>query len=315
MIHVGPGKPGSAKVTEQQILNPITGSLENLRTLEIKGDNNSSNHYTLALLKKPTYSNFNFSTRFKIIEGKGIRAAGIVFRMQANMQDYYLFAIKPVSKEVFWTVFKDNQPVNGIRLNEENFNSPEDGWQSLNLLCKNDKISWTLNHRKDFLDYNEDKVPDYRDGLIGFWVRSDSRVIFSVPEVLTHREYQQKQLSALLRNISNEKKRILSLQLASRIADEKTPIVIASLNNEDINQPAHEVVAKVLEKKENYFGHKNSVSTVTVPVRDRNGIIIAVARMRLNKGTQATKNQDVAFGINVANLIQSKIGDRELLLK
>ena len=105
ILHVGPGKPGSAKVTEQHILNPITGSLEKLRTLEIKGDNKSSNHYTLVILKKPTYSNFNFSTRFKVIEGEGIPAAGIMFRMQDNLKDYYLLAVKPVSKEAFWTVF------------------------------------------------------------------------------------------------------------------------------------------------------------------------------------------------------------------
>ena len=315
LIHVGPGNPGSAKVSEQQILNPITGSLENLRTLEIKGGNKSSNHYTLVLLKEPTYSNFNFSTRFKVIEGKGIRAAGMVFRMQENLEDYYLLAVKPVSKEAFWTVFKNNQAVKGFRFDEENFTSPKDGWQSVNLICKDNKISWTLNHREDFVVYKADKLPDYRDGLIGFWVRSDSRVLFVNPEVLTLKQHQQKKLSEFLRKISKENKRILSLQLAANNAKDKKPIVIASLNKKDINQHAHEVISEVLEKKENYFGHNNGISTVTVPVRDRNGNVIAAARMRLVNGSQNTKKDDLAYGTKISKLIQARILTQEPLFR
>ena len=315
LIHVGPGKPGSAKVTEQQILNPITGSQENLRTLEIRGGNKSPNHYTLVLLEKPNYSNFNFSTRFKVIEGEGIRAAGLVFRMQENLKDYYLLAVKPVSKEAFWTVFKNNQAVKGFRFDEENFTSPKDGWQSVNLNCKDNKISWTLNHREDFVVYKADKLPDYRNGLIGFWVRSDSHVLFVNPEVLTLKEHQQKQLSEFLKNISTENKRILSLQLAANTAKGKKPIVIASLNKKDVNQQAHEVISEVLEKQENYFGYKNGISTVTVPVRDRNGDVIAVARMRLVKGAQNTKKDDLAYGTKIAKLIQAKISAQEPLFR
>ena len=315
IIHAGPGQPGIAKVMERQILNPITGAMEKLRTLEVRGADKHPQHYTLVLLEKPTYGNFAYSTRFKVVGGTGIRAAGIVFRMQDNMKDYYLLAVKPISKEAFWTVFKDSKPVKGFRFDEENFTAPKDGWQSVNLLCKDNKISWALNHREDFVTYNAEKVPDYRNGLIGFWVRSDSRVLFVEPEVLTLKEHRQKQLSALLRKISLENKRILSLQLAARSTKGKIPIVVASLNAKEIGQQAHGVVSEVLEKKENYYGQQKGVSTVTLPLKDRNGIIIAVARMRLNNGAKTTKSQDLVYGKNIGKLIQAEIPDLESLLK
>ena len=307
IIHVGPGHPGSVKVMERQVPNPNTGALEDLRTLEIRGATKHPQHYTLALLKKPTYGNFTYSTRFKVLGGTGIRAAGIVFRMQDNMKDYYLLAVKPASKEAFWTVFKDNKPVQGFRFDEENFTAPKDGWQSVNLLCKNNKISWTLNHREDFVTYKPEKVPDYRDGLIGFWVRSDSHVLFVEAEALTLKEHQQKQLSAILRKISLENKRVLSLQIAARSTKGKSPFVVASLNAKEIGRQAHEVVSEVLDKEENYYGQKKGVSTVTIPLKDRNGMIFAAARMRLDSGFKTTKSQDLVYSKNIGRLIQSKI--------
>ena len=313
LIHVGPGKPGSAIVTEQQILNRITGSLEKLRTLEIKGNNKSPNHYTLVLLKKPTYSNFNFSTRFKIIEGDGIRAAGIFFRMQDNLKDYYLLAVKPVTKEAFWTVYKDNLAIRGFRYDEENFSPPKDGWQTISLLCKGNKISWTLNDREDFLAYNTETVPDYRAGLIGFWVRSDSRVLFVNSEVLTLKEHRQKQLSMFLRKISLDHRRILSLQIATRDNKNKMPIVFASLNPKEIGQEAHDIVSKVLEKKQTYYGEKKDVFTITAPLYDRNATTIAVIRMRVKTIPKSTKPQDLIYGKKIIKLIEQQVPDRESL--
>ena len=91
--------------------------------------------------------------------------------------------------------------------------------------------------------------------------------------------------------------------------------MIASLNKKDINRQAHEVISKVLEKKENYFGYNNGISTVTVPVQDRNGDIIAVARMRLKKGSQNTKKDDLAYGNKIAKSIQAKILIQEPLFR
>ena len=207
IIRVGPGKPGTAKVIKAAVPNQSTGALEEQRVLEITGGDSNSSHYTLLLLEKPKQKNFTYSTRFRITKGTGIRAAGIFFRMQPNQKNYYLLAVKPAAKEAFWTVYKNNLPVKGFRYDDDQFTPPKDGWQSIKLTCENNNLEWTLNHRRDFVTYDPKKVPDYRDGTIGYWVRSDSQVQFAVPRINTLQEERKLQLVNLLLIIQNINKK------------------------------------------------------------------------------------------------------------
>ena len=315
IIHVGPGKPGTAKVIKAAVPNATTGVLEDQRVLEVTGGDSNSNHYTLLLLEKPKQKNFVCSTRFKITNGTGVRAAGLVFRMQPNHKDYYLLAIKPLSKEAFWTVFNNNLPVKGFRYDGKQFAPPKDGWQSLKLTCENNNLKWTLNHRRDFVTYDPKKVPDYRDGTVGYWVRSDSKVQFATPRINTLQEERKLQLVNLLHKITRDNGRILSLQIAARPKEGRAPVVVASIDPMEIGKPAHEVVTKVLEKKENFHGMENGITTVTVPIRDHNGEAIAVARMRLRSKKAPNKREDLAYGNDIAKHIQAETHDHEFLFK
>jgi len=315
IIHVGPGKPGTAKVIKADVPNQSTGAPESQRVIEITGGDPNTRHYTLLLLEKPKQKDFVYSTRFKIIKGTGVRAAGIIFRMQPNRKDYYLLAVKPNAKEAFWTVYKNNLPIKGFRYDDDQFTSPKDGWQSIKLSCEKNKLEWTLNHRRDFIEYDPSKVPDYREGIVGFWVRSDSQVQFASSQIHSLKEERQLQLITLLRKISRENNRVLSLQLAARPTEKEAPVVLASLNPEEIGRPAHEVITKVLEKRENFHGLKNGVATVTVPINDHNGNTIAAARMRLNSKKATTRRKDLAYGNNIAKLLQVKISDQRFFLK
>ena len=80
-------------------------------------------------------------------------------------------------------------------------------------------------------------------------------------------------------------------------------MVIASLEPKDIGQPSHEVVTKVLETEENFHGQKDGISTVTVPVKDRNNNIIGAARMRLSSRVASTQRKDLAYGNSIAKQI------------
>ena len=51
IIHVGPGKPGTAKVIKASVPNQSTGTLETQRVLEITGGDSNPRHYTLLLLE------------------------------------------------------------------------------------------------------------------------------------------------------------------------------------------------------------------------------------------------------------------------
>ena len=127
VIKVGPGAVGKVRVTMETVPHPTTGVTEKQRVLEITGGDASANHYTLVLLNQPLYSGLSISTRFRIVGGKGVRAAGVIFRMQPNHKDYYLLAVKPEAKEAFWTVFENGLPAKGFKYDEDQFVSPKDG--------------------------------------------------------------------------------------------------------------------------------------------------------------------------------------------
>ena len=88
-------------------------SVDNLnkKALEIKGGDADPSHYTLCLLDRKVPDDYECSVKFRIQSGEGVRAAGVFFRMQDNRSDYYLLAVKPEDKKLFWTVFKNNKPV------------------------------------------------------------------------------------------------------------------------------------------------------------------------------------------------------------
>jgi len=303
VIKVGPGALGKVRVTTENVPHPTTGVTEKQRVLEITGGDAAAGHYTLVILDQPAYSSLSIATRFRIVGGEGVRAAGVIFRMQPNQKDYYLLAVKPETKEAFWTVFQDGIPVKGFKYDEDQFVSPEDGWQSIKLQAEENTSRWTLNHRRDFITYNPETTPDYRRGMVGFWVRSDSCVQFAAPVIRTLKEERRHQLVALLKQIARENNRVLSLKLSARPAAQKPPVVIASLEPKDIGQPAHEVVTKVLETEENFHGQKDGISTVTVPVKDRNNNIIGAARMRLSSRVKSTQRKDLAYGNSIAKQI------------
>ena len=316
IIHVGPGKPGTAKVIKAAVPNATTGALEEKRVLEVAGGDSNSSHYTLLLLEKPKQKDFVYSTRFRITKGAGIRAAGIFFRMQPNQKDYYLLAVKPVAKEAFWTVYKNNLGVKGRLYDEEQFTQPNDGWQSIKLTCETNNLAWTLNHRRDFITYDPKKVPDYRDGIVGFWVRSDSQVQFADPRINTLQEERKLQLVNLLLKITRDNTRVLSLQLAARPKEGAVPVVVASIDPKEIGKPAHEVITKVLETRENFYGNNDKgVATVTVPVKNRNGDTVAVTRMRLRSKKENTERKDLAYGNVIAKQLQTEILDLHFLFK
>ena len=312
VIKVGPGAVGKVRVTMETVPHPTTGVAEKQRVLEITGGDAAANHYTLVLLNQPLYSGLSISTRFRIVGGKGVRAAGVIFRMQPNHKDYYLLAVKPEAKEAFWTVFENGLPAKGFKYDEDQFVSPKDGWQSIKLQAEENTTRWTLNHRQDFITYNPETTPDYHRGMVGFWVRSDSRVQFASPILRTLKEEKQQQLVALLKKISRENNRVLSLKLSARPTPKKPPVVIASLEPKEIGQPAHEIVTKVLETEENFHGQKDGISTVTVPVKDRNGKIIGAARMRLSSRVASTQRKDLAYGNGIAKQILAAAPDGNL---
>ena len=303
----GPGKIGTAKIISSDDLNK--------KALEIKGGDADPSHYTMYLLNRKVPGDYECSLKFRVQSGKSVQAAGVIFRMQDNRSDYYLLAVKPEGNKLFWTVFENNKAVLGKKDNQ--ILEAKNGWHHLKFSCTANTIRWELNGRKQFLQYDPNSTPDYRDGGFGFWVRSDTRVQFADLELRLHKAMANKNKhTKLIEDLALGNKRLISLQLIARAKEGQAPAVMGSLVPEEVGQPGHKVTIKVLDTGENFYGLNKieGVSTVTVPLRGRNGKIMGVARMRLRNNSTITQQRDLAYALDIAKRVQEKLPDKKELL-
>ena len=303
----GPGETGAAKIV------PIDGL--NKKALEIHGGNVDPSHYTMYLLNRKVPGDYECSLKFRIQSGKSVQAAGVIFRMQDNRSDYYLLAVKPEGNKLFWTVFKNNKAVLGKKDNQ--ILEAKNGWHHLKFSCIANTIRWELNGRKQFMKYDPNTTPDYRDGGFGFWVRSDTRVQFADLELFLPKAVaNKKKHSKMIEDLVLGNKRLISLQLIARPNEGQAPVVMGSLVPEEVGQPGHKATITVLDTGENFYGLNKikGVGTVTVPLRGRNGKIMGVARMRLRNNSTITQQRDLAYALDIAKRIQEKLPDKKALL-
>ena len=303
----GPGKAGVAKIVYLDDLEK--------KALEIRGGDADQSHYTMYLLNEKVPDDYKCTLKFRVQAGEGERAAGVFFRMQKNRADYYLLAVKTEDKKLFWTVFKDNKGVLGDKDNQ--ILGAKDGWHHLMFSCNANTIRWELNGRKQFFEYDPNSTPDYRKGGFGFWVRSDTLVQFAdlelhVPKAVANKSKHTKMIEELV----SDNKRLISLQLIARAKEGQAPVVMGSLVPDEVGQPGHQVTLKVLDTGENFYGFNQGkkVSTVTVPLRGRDGKIMGAARMRLRNKLKIPQQRDLAYALDIAKRVQEKLPDRKALL-
>jgi len=294
----GTGKVGAPKIVALKDAKK--------KALEIIGGDASANHYTLCRLDRAVPGDFNCTVKFRFLGGKGVQAAGVFYRMQENKKDYYLLAVKPKDKILFWTVFKDNVPVKGVTGLQ--IAAAQGGWHHLRLSCTANTIRWELNGRKEFFTYKTQFVPDYRAGAFGFWVRSDTRVQFAdmqllLPEAVVEKDKHQK----LIENLVLANKRLVSLQLIARPKAGQAPLVVGSMNPKEIGQPGPAASLKAMDTGKIFHNLGKNIREVNTPLRGNDGEIIGVARLRLRSKAGNTVARDLSFAASIVKRVRENI--------
>jgi hypothetical protein len=287
----GVGKLGKAIVREGQIPALVGAGKVEGRLIEVTGGSTDANHYTLVMLDAMAPNDFSGSVRFRITAGKIMPVAGIAFRAQ-DEKNYYLLAVKPKDSRLYWTVFENGKAVQGLR--DNSILAALDGWHDLKFSAKANTLTWTLNGRSQFINYDPKKTPDFRKGRFALWVRSDTRAEFALLELLNPAETLAKQHVKVLRRVAREDVRVLSLQLIARPAPNQAPQILGSLDASEVGRPAHADCAKVIDQNKVFHGRKTNEAVVTSPLRDKNGIIIGAVRVRLRSPSGTDKRRDIA---------------------
>jgi hypothetical protein len=308
----GVGKLGKAIVREGQIPALVGAGKVEDRLIEVTGGSTNANHYTLVMLDAMAPNDFSGSVRFRITAGKIMPVAGIAFRAQ-DEKNYYLLAVKPKDTRLYWTVFENGKAVKGRR--DNSILPAPGGWHDLQFSAKANTLTWTLNGRTQFITYDPEQVPDFRKGRFALWVRSDTRAEFALLELLNPAETLAKQHGKVLRSMAREDARVLSLQLVARPAPNQAPQILGSLDAAEVGRPAHADCAKAIDQNKVFHGRKNNEAFVTSPLRDKNGIIIGVVRVRLRSPSGTDKRRDIARAAALTQRIKGNYPDAKSLFQ
>ncbi|MFM1556375.1 MAG: hypothetical protein ACKJR1_07800, partial [Limisphaerales bacterium] len=138
---------------------------------------------------------------------------------------------------------------------------------------------------------------------------------FALLELLNPAETLAKQHGKVLRRVAREDARVLSLQLVARPAPNQAPKIIGSLVAAEVGRLAHADCAKAIDQNKVFHGRKNNEAFVTSPLRDKNGIIIGVVRVRLRSPSGTDKRRDIARAAALTQRIKGNYPDAKSLFQ
>ena len=302
---VGPGEAGPAKMVKLK-----SGDI----AIEITGGDKASGHYTLYRFEQPLPGDCWARVRFRFLDGEGVQAAGIFFRMSENQKDYYLFSAKPADRKFYWTVFKDDAAVKGTFDNQ--ILPARNGWHELQFTAVKNELKWNFNGRDQFFTYNPLDVPDYRAGAMGFWVRSDSRVQFAGLEVMTPEAAERRErLRKVIANVAKANPMLIAIQIAAAPVPGKELMVSGSLAPTEVGRLAPKAMAEAMKADETFHGlvAGGKFAAITVPLRNKQSKVFAAVRLRTRIKPGDTKEKDITAAEAIARYIEKQIPSRDQL--
>ncbi len=308
---IGQGKPGNWKVVldDVPVAEPAgsTNTAKKSVLAQVSVADMTDEHFPLLILGEESYTDFKFSTRFKITGGIFEQMAGIAFRIQ-NEKNFYVLRASVLDHTLrFYKV------VNGDR---ENIIGPAIGftvgaWHELAVECKGTEI-------RCFLDGKEWPYPALKDntfaaGKIGLWTKSDSTAYFADTTIT----YTQREPFAqlMVRDTMKQNPRLLGLKVFMLPPPEVKPKMVASNDEKEIGQAGEKNVADVIDRGVNYYRKEKDVTWVTMPLRDRNGDIVAAVRVVMKSFPGQTEENAVVRAMPIVKEMQVRASSVNSLME
>jgi len=303
----GRGKPGDWKIIMDEAPSAMpardtnTPSMTQHAVLAQLDRYAVNDHFPLLVLKDDTFSEFTFSTRFKVVGGGLAQMAGIVFRYQDEKNFYVLMA--SVLDKHFW-FFK---VVDGQR-SEKLIGPPieilKNEWHEMSAHCEGNHIHCLLDG-KEIIPMITDS--SFSVGKIGFWTKSDSVSYFTDARlVYTPRETLAQ---SLVSDTLNKFSKLEDLKIFAVRPGANDPVVVAAKNDKAINQSGGNVERDVIHNGKSYFGKDKKAGTVilTVPLRDRNGDAIAAVVFTMKSFPGETEDTAAIKGQAMIKTMQPRV--------
>jgi len=193
--------------------------------------------------------------------------------------------------------------VNGVRENPlgPTVRLPAGAWHEFGIECKGNQIDLRLDGKALIPTLNDGS---FSHGKIGFWTKSDSVSYFADTKVVY--KPREAPVEAMVRTLSKKYPRLLGLRVCVIGRDSKTIRVAASKDETEIGKPGGAAEEHVIRTEVIYCDRGRESVAVTMPLRDRNGEIMAAVRIVMKSFAGETEEAAIVRATPILKEIQGQ---------
>jgi len=310
---VGEGKPGQWKVMLDEVpMARVEGRSEKAKMekksilAQVSVADMAENHVAMLILGPEAYGDFTFRAQLKIEKSIFEQSAGIAFRFQDEKNFYAVRADANEHSLKFYKVQNGKSKIFGPPV-------PIDTgfWYELTVECKGQKIRCLLDGEAWPMGWMEDDA--FAAGKIGIWTKSDTAARFADMSVT----YTQREPFAqmMVRDTMKQYPRLLGVKVFMAPPPEAKLQMVASNDEKEIGQSGEKTDADVIDRGVNYFRREKEVVSVTMPLRDRNGDIVAAVRVMMKSFPGQTEENAVVRAMPIVKEMQQRASSVNSLME
>lgn len=266
----------------------------------------TDDRYPLLVYEPEVFRDFKLTARFKIIGGAAEQMAGLAFRIQ-DTNNYYYVRASALGKTFYFFKFVNGQLIGPIGSRIE---LTPGSWHEMAVECRGSQITCYLDGQAIIPHMQQDT---FAKGRIGLWTKSDSVSCFTD----IHVEYEPLDPPAqkLVQDTLKKYNRLLDVRIYTSSEAAGATRLVGGRNPAQLGQPGSENELDVLRRGVKYYGKDKESVSVVLPVRDRNGEVIAAARIVMRTFRGQTESNAFARATPILQFIQSRVGSAEDLVE
>lgn len=275
----GEGKLGDWQVLMDEVpplMAPLTPQAPSVTRRAVLGQlskDPADERFPMLAYGGEVFGDFTLRTRFKMVGGIKEQMAGIAFRLQ-DEKNFYVIRASALGRNV-----RFYKMVDGVRSRligpEVEISTNE--WQQLRIECVGNRIKAELNGHELLPELNDST---FRFGKIAFWTKSDS-VSYFADTVISYTP-RVPLAQQIVNSVMQKNPRLLGLRICTQGAGTNATHIIASNDSSEIGAAGGEYELACIAGGQLFYSRNSSHAAVVMPLRDRNGDIVAAARIHMS---------------------------------
>ena len=301
----GEGKAGVWRVLNDSVppllepLTPQAPSVAKRAVVAQLAQESTDEHFPLLIYEGETYGDFTLTTRFKTVGGTKEQMAGVAFRLQ-DERNYYVVRASSLGNNVrFYKVLSGERgPLVGPEIRV-----PTNAWHDLTIECKTNQIRCLLNG-KEVINVT-DRINPFTTGKFAFWTKSDSVSYFTDTKIVYTPRVPPAQ--AIVASTLAEYPRLLGIQVYVADSGTNATRLVGSTKESELGTPGGETERNVLREAVPYYGKTRESVSVVLPLRDRNGEVVAAVRVVMKTFAGQTEQNAIGRAMPVRRFMQDRV--------